>query len=112
MTDIAEEIRNKILAWQKQSAITVSEQAKQIIVATVSAIAYDPHPGWRLPTDMVPWPSAEEGLREVQQDAISKLPEILNDIAAQYPDQKKINTFTLLHVASTILDRMCPFNKL
>lgn len=112
MSDIAEQIRNKIFEWQKQRAASVSEQAKQIIVATVSAVAYDPHPGWRLPSEMMPWPSMQEGLREVQQDAINKIPEILDRIAEQSPDEKTINTFTLLHVAPGILDKMCPFDKL
>jgi hypothetical protein len=57
MDDIAEQIRNKILEWQRQNAARVSEQAKQIVLAAVSAISYDPHPGWRLPTEMTPWPS-------------------------------------------------------
>jgi hypothetical protein len=74
MDAIAEQIRNKILEWQRQTAARVSEQAKQILLAAVSAISYEPYPGWRLPTGMTPWPSMEEGLREIQQDAISKLP--------------------------------------
>jgi hypothetical protein len=108
--DIAEQIRNKILEWQKQRAASVSEQAKQIIVATVSAISYDPHPGWRLPGGMMPWPSLDEGLSEVQQDAINKLPEILDEIASQ-SKAKNINTFCLLHIAPHILNKMCPFDK-
>lgn len=109
--DIAEQIRNKILEWQKQRYAVVSEQAKQIIVATVSAIYYDPHPGWRLPGGMMPWPSLEEGLSEIQQDAIKKLPEILDTIAENSPDKKSINTFCLLHISQHILNKMCPFDK-
>jgi hypothetical protein len=111
MDDIAEQIRNKILEWQRQNAARVSEQAKQIVLAAVSAISYDPHPGWRLPTGMGPWPSFDEGLREVQQDAISKLPEILDELAEQSPDGKNINAFTALHAAPGILDKICPFDK-
>jgi hypothetical protein len=111
MDDIAEQIRNKILEWQRQNAARVSEQAKQIVLAAVSAISYDPHPGWRLPTEMTPWPSLDEGLLEVQQDAISKLPEILDELAEKSPDGKNISAFTVLHAAPSILDRICPFDK-
>jgi hypothetical protein len=111
MSDIAEQIRKEIRVWQKQSGASVSEQAQQIIVAAVSAIVYDPQPGWRLPAEMVPWPSLDEGLREVQQDAIKKIPELLDDIVKRSPGDATINTFTLLHYSSNILDRICPFDK-
>ncbi|WP_442754685.1 hypothetical protein ACNHKD_17075 [Methylocystis sp. JAN1] len=111
MTDIAEQIRSKILEWQQQRAAVVSEQSKQIIVAAVSAISYDPHPGWRLPVEMTPWPSVGEGLREVQQDAINKLPDLLDEVARLSPRGPSINAFVLLHAASDILDKICPFDK-
>lgn len=60
---------------------------------------------------MTPWPSVDEGLREVQQDAISKLPEILDELAEQSPDGKNINAFTVLHAAPCILDKIRPFDK-
>jgi len=111
MADVAGQIRTKILAWRQQRAADVSEQSKQIIVAAVSAILYDPHPGWRLPTGMTPWPSMGEGLREVQQDAIDKLPELLDEVARLSPGGRTINAFVLLHAVSAILDRICPFDK-
>jgi hypothetical protein len=112
MHDIAEQIRYEIAGWQRRKNASISEQAQQIIVAAVSAITYDPHPGWRLPTGMQPWPSIETGLREVQLDAIKKLPELLDEIAEKCPGRKNINTFILLHLASGILDKICPFDKL
>jgi hypothetical protein len=111
MTDIAEQIRSKISEWQQQRAAVVSEQSKQILVAAVSAISYDPHPGWRLPAEMTPWPSVGEGLREVQQDAIDKLPGLLDEIARLSPGGRSINAFVLLHAGAGILDRICPFDK-
>ncbi|TLG73705.1 hypothetical protein [Methylocystis sp. B8] len=111
MHDIAEQIRGKILEWQKRNAASVSEQAKQIVLAAVSAISYDPHPDWRLPDDMMPWPSMDQGLLEIQQDAINKLPKILDELAERSPNGKNIDAFTVLHAASTILDRICPFDK-
>jgi hypothetical protein len=54
----------------------------------------------------------EDGLREVQQDAINKLPDLLDDIAKNFPDGKNIDTFTMLHRMGGILDRICPFDKL
>jgi hypothetical protein len=112
MPDIAEQIHLQLHAWQKESGARISEQAKQIIVAAVSAIVYDPHPGWRLPSGMGPWPSKEAGLGEVQQDAINKLPELLDEVARKSPDGKSVNTFMLLHMMAGILDRICPFDKL
>jgi hypothetical protein len=111
MSDIAEQIREVIRAWQKQSGVSVSEQALQIIVAAVSAIVYDPHPDWRLPEGIFPWPTKGQGLEEVQQDAIKNLQELLNELAEKSPGEAKINTFTLLHEASNMLDRICPFDK-
>jgi hypothetical protein len=111
MSDIAEQIRSEIRAWQKQSGVSVSEQVLQIIVAAVSAIVYDPHPGWRLPTGMGPWPSKDEGLQEVQQDAIKKIPDILSSLARASPGEASINTFTLLHSAADMLAKFCPFDK-
>lgn len=111
MSDIAEQIRREIRAWQKQSGVSVSEQVLQIIVAAVSAIVYDPHPGWRLPTGIKPWPSKDEGLQEVQQDAIKKIPDILSSLAGASPGEASINTFTLLHSASDMLAKFCPFDK-
>jgi hypothetical protein len=111
MSDIAEQIREEIRAWQKQSGVTISEQALQIIVAAVSAIVYDPHPDWRLPEGIWPWPSKDQGLEEVQQDAIRNLQGILVELASKSPGATNINTFTLLHEASNILDRICPFDK-
>jgi hypothetical protein len=111
MDDIAEQIRSKILEWQNQKGVRVSEQAKQILLAALSAVSYDPHPGWRLPHGIMPWPSMDEGLREIQQDAISKLPEILDSLARQSPDKDNINAFSVLHAASSMLDKFCPFDK-
>ena len=53
----------------------------------------------------------EDGLREVQQDAINKLPDLLDEIAKNSPNGKNINTFTLLHMMSGILEKICPFDK-
>lgn len=111
MADIAEQIHHEMHDWQRRREAGISEQAQQIIVAAVSAIAYDPHPGWCLPSGMEPWPSMEAGLREVQQDAIKKLPELLDEVARKSPDGKNINTFILLHMVSGILDKICPFDK-
>ena len=112
MRDIAQQIHHKIREWQRKKAAGIPEQSQQIIVAAVSAIAYDPHPGWCLPSGVAPNPSMETGLREVQQDPIKKLPELLDEVAKASPGGKNIYTFTLLHLTSSILDRICPFNKL
>jgi hypothetical protein len=53
----------------------------------------------------------DEGLREVQQDAINKLPELLDELAKGSPDRTNINTFVLLHMMSGITERICPFDK-
>ncbi len=111
MSDITEQIRKEIREWQKQSGVRVPEQVQQILVAAVSAIVYDPHPGWRLPTGMEPWPSKDEGLREIQQDAIKKIPDILVDLAKASPGEAGINTFTLLHSGPNMLEKLCPFDK-
>ena len=112
MPDIAEQIHHEMHAWQRDRSARIPEQAQQIIVSAVSAIIYDPHPGWRLPSHMEPWVSMADGLREVQQDAIKKLPELLDELAQESPDGKNINTFILLHRISGILDKICPFDKL
>jgi hypothetical protein len=44
MHDIAEQIHHQLQIWQKERSACIPEQAKQIIVAAVSAIVYDPHP--------------------------------------------------------------------
>lgn len=111
MADIAEQIRSEIRAWQKQSGVSISEQVLQIIVAAVSAIVYDPHPGWRLPAGVLPWPSEGDALQEIQQDAIRKLPGVFVQLAEKSSGGLHINTFTLLHEASNILDEICPFDK-
>jgi hypothetical protein len=111
MPDIAEQIHHQLQAWQKARSARIPEQALQIIVGAISAIVYDPHPGWRLPSQMGPNLSMSDGLREVQQDAINKLPEFLDDVAQKSPDGKNINTFVLLHRMSGLLDEFCPFAK-
>lgn len=45
-------------------------------------------------------------------DAINKLPGLLDEIEKNSPDGKNIDTLTLLHRVSGILDRICPFEKL
>jgi hypothetical protein len=111
MRDIAEQIDHQLQIWQKERSARIPEQAKQIIVAAVSAIVYDPHPGWRLPGAMGFSLSMDEGLREVQQDAINKLPALLDEVANGSPDRTNINTFVLLHMMSGITERICPFDK-
>lgn len=81
MADIAEQIHDQVQAWQGRRSARVPEQAQQVIIAAVSAIVYDPYPGWRLPGGMDFWTSMEDGLREVQHDAINKLPVRLDEIA-------------------------------
>jgi hypothetical protein len=112
VADIAEQIQHQLHAWQIRRSARIPEQAQQVVIAAVSAIVYDPHPGWRLPSGMGFWISMEDGLREVQQDAINKLPDLLDEIAMSSPDGKNIDTFTLLHRMSGVLDRICPFDKL
>jgi hypothetical protein len=112
MRDIAEQIHHEMYEWQRTRSARIPEQAQQIVVAAVSAITYDPHPGWHLPSGMEPYPSMETGLQEVQQDAIKKLPKLLDEVAEKSPGGRNVNTFTLLHLLSGILDRICPFNKL
>jgi hypothetical protein len=111
MPDITEQIHNELHEWQRKRAARIPEQAQQIIVAAVSAIIYDPYPGWCLPSGMEPWPSMEAGFREIQQDAIKKLPMLLDEVAEKSPGGTNINTFTLLHLISSILDKICPFAK-
>lgn len=111
MRDIAEQIHHEMHEWQRSRAARIPEQAQQIVVAAVSAISYDPHPGWRLPSGMEPFPTMDAGLREVQQDALKKLPELLDEVAGKSPGGKNINTFTLLHLMSSTLDKICPFRK-
>ncbi len=90
--DIAEQIRSKIQEWQAQRDALVSEQAKQIIIAAVSAILYDPHPGWRLPDEMTPWPSQEEDCARFNRTRSTrfrifsmKLPRTLRSPASSIP---------------------------
>lgn len=109
--DIAEQIRRRISEWQSNSDATVSEQAMQIVIAAVSAIVYDPHPRWRLPREMMPFPSADAHLREIQQDAIEKIPEVLDEIRMKSGSKHAINTFDMLHLSSDILQKVCPFDK-
>jgi hypothetical protein len=111
VADIAEKIHAEISKWQSCAGGRISEQGKQIIVAAVSAIVYDPHPGWRFPSGMEPWPTLEDALVEVQQDAISKLGPALDQIAARSPDGKTINTFEMLHSFHDTLQVLCPFQK-
>jgi hypothetical protein len=111
VADIAEEINAEITRWKVSTGGNISEQGKQIIVAAVSAIVYDPHPGWRLPTGMAPLPTLEEALAEVQQDAIRKIEPILTQIAAKSSDGNTVNTFEMLHSFHEILRVRCPFRK-
>jgi hypothetical protein len=111
VADIAEKINAEISKWRSRTGGRVSEQSKQIIVAAVSAIVYDPHPGWSLPSGMEPWPTLKEALVEVQLDAISKIEPALAQIAAKSPDGKTINTFEMLHSFDGILSASCPFRK-
>ncbi|MEK4031917.1 hypothetical protein WOC76_00370 [Methylocystis sp. IM3] len=111
MVDIAEKIHRAITSWESCTGGKISEQGKQIIVSTVRAIVYDPHPGWRLPSGMEPWPTMEEALAEVQLDAISKIGPALDQIAAKSPDGKTVNTFEMLHSFHEILRVWCPFRK-
>jgi hypothetical protein len=80
MADIAESIQAEIRKWQSFTGGKVSEQSKQIVIAAVSAIVYDPHPGWGLPSGMEPWPTLEEAMSEVQLDAIGKIGPVLEGV--------------------------------
>jgi hypothetical protein len=111
VADIAEKIQAEITRWQSCTDGKISEQSKQIVVAAVSAIVYDPHPGWRLPSGMGPWPTLKEAMDEVQQDAISKIGPALEQLAAKSPDGKTVNTFEMLHSFHEILQVWCPFRK-
>jgi hypothetical protein len=111
VADISERIHAEISKWQSCTDGKISEQGRQIIVAALSGIVYDPHPGWRLPSGMEPWPTLEDALSEVQQDAISKIGPVLEQIAAKSPDGKTVNTFEMLHSFHGILENWCPFRK-
>lgn len=112
MADISEKIHAEISKWQFSTDGKISEQGRQIIVAALSGIVYDPHPGWSLPSGMEPWPTLEDALSEVQQDAISKIGPVLEQIAAKSPDSKTVNTFELLHSFHGILENWCPSEKM
>jgi hypothetical protein len=111
VVDIAEKVHAAITSWESCTGGKISEQGKQIIVSAVRAIVYDPHPGWRLPSGMAPWPTMEEALAEVQRDAISKIGPALDQIAAKSPDGKTVNTFEMLHSCHEMFQVWCPFRK-
>ena len=89
----------EISRFENRERIRVSAPAKEIITTTLLAITDDPNPDWSGPSP-----------ESVQSELISQLPMLLREVPIQ-SDGRRVNTFTLLHVISAILDRACPFEK-
>lgn len=86
---------------KEHKPIEISKKAKQIITTSILAIVDDPFPYWR---------AEKIDLRRVQAELIARLPGLLYEVADRSPG-RRITTFTLLHMLSDFLDRICPFEK-
>jgi hypothetical protein len=99
--EVERRINKQLRKFSEQQAVVIPEPAKQIIRSSLLAITIDPSPLWRRDMDK---------FKFVQRDMIERLPSLLSEVASASPF-RKIDTFTLLHLMSGILERVCPFDK-
>ena len=107
------EIRRQVdLAFKRLSerfGITASGRVKHLICEIIQSIVLDPSPDWNV--------RGRPELESVQRTFIQNLPDMLENMVIEdspntvFRQYRKIETFALLHSISSILDRICPFEK-
>ena len=102
-TEARLKLRSAVASWErKKSGRIVTSQAYEIIIQSISAISDDPSHQWSI--------KDHGDLRNAQNNIISSIPNILSELES-YAGTSRIDTFTLLHSISGLLDSICPFDK-
>ncbi len=95
MVDI-EKINDAITAFEKDSGITVSEEARQLIVLTLSAVSEDPHPRWQVPSEEL-----DQRADRILQD----LPKLLPTGTEEERIKNSLTFFDVLHFIAKNMDQ-------
>jgi hypothetical protein len=91
-----------IIAFQRETGLAVSSQARSLIELVINAIERDPHPAWRL---------ARADRRQVAINIAREVAPMLRAVAGEERVSEEVTTFHVLHWLSRNLDRACPIEK-
>jgi CheY-like chemotaxis protein len=100
--ELISRVYSKVESWQQQSKhkVKISENAIRLITIVIQNIGDDPATSWKM----------QEHPSIYQNQAIEKLPCILNDLTAN-TNSTTLSSWSILHRISRILDDYCPVPK-
>jgi len=91
------------LSKVRGSGITVTPVAANLIYDMIDAVTRDPHPSWEPKLAPNDYDGFQRSMIDRIADELLKLPSAMG--------AKRISTFDVLHHVSSIVDRLCPFEK-
>jgi len=92
-----------VLSKVRGSGITVTPVAANLIYDMIDAVTRDPHPSWAAKLTPNGYDGFQRSMIEKMSDELMRFPSAVKS--------QRITTFDLLHHVSSIVDRLCPFEK-